>query len=147
MSDREEPPHPFWTNLDQRPLTWIADWDNREPSEAHVMSWSRFVPTATFNDPWVDACRSLILLDLDAWLAATRPHVGELEVFAPTIDVTARFLADTSNEPWLLSEARSPAATAGLINGTGHIWTTDLRIAATGGSTLLCRPATRRPDR
>jgi acyl-CoA thioesterase-2 len=141
------PRHPFWTNIEQRPLDWIDDWENREARDPSTSAWVRFVPRATFADPWVDACRSLILIDLDAWPSATRAHLGELDHFAPTIEVTARFVGLTADEPWLLSEASAPIADGGLIAGVGRIWTRDRRLVALGGSTLLCRPAARRPDR
>lgn len=141
------PRHPFWSNIEQRPTDWIADWDDREPSEPSTCAWVRFVPTATFADPWIDAGRSLILIDLDSWPAAGRAHVGDLDHFAPTIEVTARFMGSTSHEPWLLSRAGAPVATGGLIAGVGEVWTGDRTLVALGGSTLLCRPAVRRPDR
>lgn len=55
--------------------------------------------------------------------------------------------APGTNEPWLLSEASAPVATGGLVAGVGQIWTCDRQLVALGGSTLLCRPAGRRPDR
>lgn len=139
--------HAFYGNLDTRPLTWIANWETREPSPPNVTSWYRFEPTSTFDDPWVDACRSLILIDLDGWPAAGRPHVGDVEVYAPTIEVSARFIHDTRSEPWLLSVAEAPAASNGLIAATGQLYDRDRRLVALGGSTLLCRPVARRPDR
>lgn len=147
MPDDAPRPHAFWSNLDTRPLTWISDWHDREPSEPTVTSWYRFQPAATFDDPWVDACRSLILIDLEGWPAAGRPHVGDLDVYAPTIEVTARFIGDTRAEPWLLSQAEAPAAANGLIGGRGQIYDSQRRLVALGGSTMLCRPAVRRPDR
>jgi acyl-CoA thioesterase II len=142
-----DPRHPFWSNLDIRPLGWIHDWDNREPSEPSVASWVRFVPRTTFEDPWVDSARSLILIDLDSWPSATRAHVGDLEHYAPTIELSARFIGSTAGEPWLLSRAATPRASRGLMASTGEVWTSQMQLAAIGGSTLLCRPATRRPDR
>ena len=148
LGDQAGPPsHPFWGNIEQRPTEWIDDWENREASEPSTRAWVKFVPTATFVDPWVDACRSLILIDLDSWPSAGRAHIGDLEHFAPTIEVTARFIGSTQNEPWLLSEASAPVATGGLVAGVGQIWTRDRQLVALGGSTLLCRPAARRPDR
>ena len=148
LRDQKGPPrHGFWENIEQRPTEWIDDWEHREASEPATRAWVRFVPTATFSDPWVDACRSLILVDLDSWPSAIRAHLGELDHFAPTIEVTARFIGSTVNEPWLLSEARAPVATGGLVAAVGQIWTRDRRLVALGGSTLLCRPAARRPDR
>jgi acyl-CoA thioesterase II len=148
MAHRGPMPHPFWGNVDQRPLSWIADWDGRtSPSEPSTESWYRFVPTDVFADPWIDACRSLILLDLDSWGAAGLAHLGELAYFAPTIEVTARFVGSTSNDPWLLSRADAPVARDGIIAASGEIWTPSGQLVATGGSTLLCRPAALRPDR
>jgi len=147
MAGRDGRPHPFWNNLEQRPLAWIDDWDNREPGEPETACWTQFVPTATYNDPWIDAGRPLVLIDLDSWPATSRAHTGELEHYAPTIELTARFLGSTADEAWLLGEARSPAATDGIVVASSQVWTRDRRLVALGGSTLLCRPATRRPDR
>lgn len=147
MAGKGEPPHAFWNNLEQRPLSWIEDWENREASEPATSAWIKFVPTATHDDPWIDAARPLILIDLDAWSAAMRAHVGALDFYAPTIDVTARFLGSTADEAWLLSEAATPAASNGIVGATGQIWTRDRDLVAIGGSTLLSRPAARRPDR
>jgi acyl-CoA thioesterase-2 len=140
------PPHPFWNNLEQRPLNWIEDWENRPARDPLVHCWFRFVDGETHDDPWLDACRSLVVLDLEGWGAATRPHVGVLEHFAPTIELSCRFLGSTHHDVWLLSDARAPVARHGLVAHTGEIWTQDGRLVATGGSTLLCRPAARRPD-
>jgi acyl-CoA thioesterase-2 len=146
MAGQGEPPHPFWSNLEQRPLHWIEDWDNRPPSDPMNQCWFRFVDGETHDDAWLDACRSLVVLDLEGWGAATRPHVGQLDHFAPTIEVSCRFLGSTREDAWLLSEARAPVARDGLVAHTGEIWSADGRLVAIGGSTLLCRPAARRPD-
>lgn len=147
MAGKGEPPHAFWRNLEQRPLAWIEDWDNREPEEPATSCWVQFVPTPTYDDPWIDAARPLILIDLDAWSASVRAHVGQLDFYAPTIDVTARFIGSTAEEPWLLSEAAAPAAGNGLVAATGKIWNRDRQLVAIGGSTLLSRPSARRPDK
>jgi acyl-CoA thioesterase-2 len=139
-------PHPFWSNIEQRPLQWIDDWDNRVAGEPHQQNWYRFIDGETFDDPWLDACRSLVVLDVDSWGAATRAHDGALEHFAPTIELAVRFIGHTHEQPWLFSDAVSPVAANGLVAHSGTIWTPDERLVATGGSTLLCRPAARRPD-
>lgn len=147
MAGRDEVPHAFWSNVEQRPLGWIEDWDNRETQEPATSCWLQFVPTSTYHDPWIDAARPLILIDLDAWSASSRAHAGELDFYAPTIDVTARFVGSTTTDSWLLSEAAAPAAGNGIVAATGKIWTRDHKLVAVGGSTLLSRPAARRPDR
>ncbi len=147
MAGRDDgPPHPFWHNIESRPTQWIENWDDREPAEPHDLHWYRFVDGETFDDPWVDACRSVVVLDLDAWGSALRPHVGDLAHFAPTIELAVRFIGDARSAPWLLSEAQSPRANDGLIAHTGAVWIPSGEIVATGGSTLLCRPAAGRPD-
>ncbi|MFK8024471.1 MAG: acyl-CoA thioesterase [Ilumatobacter sp.] len=140
------PPHPFWLNVEQRPLAWIDDWDAREPGEPRQQHWYRFVDGATFDEPWLDACRGLVVLDVDSWGSATRAHPSPLEHFAPTIELAVRFVGDGRGSPWLFSDARAPVAANGLVAHAGEIWAADGRIVATGGSTLLCRPVARRPD-
>jgi acyl-CoA thioesterase II len=139
--------HAFWDNIEQRPTAWIDDWEHRTASEPATAAWVRFRPTATFSDPWLDACRSLILIDLDSWPSTVRAHTGDLDHYAPTIELAARFAGSAAHDPWLLSEAHAPVATGGLVLATGRIWTQDRRLVAVGGSTLLSRPAARRPDR
>lgn len=145
MADRDAPSFPFWQNLDSRQPHWIDDWDDRPAMEAHRGVWFRFVPEARFDDPWVDACRSLVLIDVGSWPVAVLPHTGELDWFAPTTEVTARFIGDGRDHPWLQSWAWAPVATGGLIGARGEIRAPDGRLVALGGSTLLCRPAARRP--
>ena len=139
--------HPFWSNIDHRPLDWVTDWASRGAQDPSTRAWYRFVPTDSFDDPWVDAARPLILVDLDSWPSATLAHVGDLEHYAPTIELAVRFVGSCSGSPWLYSAASAPVAAGGLIAASGEIWTRDGRLVALGGSTLLCRPSGRRPDR
>lgn len=136
--------YPFWNRLDYRPTQWIENWDDREPSEPEGASWYRF-PAGRYDDPWLDACRVLITTDLDAWGVATRPHVGELDWFAPTIELTCRFLQPATGHDWLLSWGEAPVGDRGLIGAISEIWSADGRLLATGGSTMLCRPMGRMP--
>ncbi|MFT5201213.1 MAG: acyl-CoA thioesterase-2 [Candidatus Aldehydirespiratoraceae bacterium] len=139
--------HPFWQRLDYRPTTWTDDWENREVSEPEQWSWFRFVDGASFDDPWLDGTRLLMVTDLDAWGAATNVHSGELEWFAPTIELTCRFLQPATEHEWLLSWGSAPVGREGLIGVVSETWSADGQLLATGGSTLLCRPAPQRPDR
>ncbi len=75
LAGREAGPYQrFWSNFDERVPddVWIDDWENRQPTEPTAGHWFRYVPTATFDDPWVDACRSVILLDTLGWPAVCR---------------------------------------------------------------------------
>lgn len=48
---------------------------------------------------------------------------------------------------WDTRQVSEPSTRAWMIAATGRVWSTDRRLVAAGGSTLLCRPAARRPDR
>ena len=134
------PVFPFWSSLELRPLDWIEDWEARSPGQFRQRGWYRFRPTAPFADPYLDAGRSLLVLDTILWPAADRGHPENTEYYAPSIDVQARFHALAPDEPWMLGEAFSPAAADGLIGGTGAIWSQSGTLLATGGQQMLCRP-------
>ena len=74
LPDDARPPFPFWNNLDAKPLQFEEEWPPDGPAPACWQEWLRFRPTATFEDPWVDAARSVILVDLPSWPSAHRPH-------------------------------------------------------------------------
>jgi acyl-CoA thioesterase II len=129
----------FFTNLDERPTSWIADWEHREPSEPRVMAWFRFRPVATFPDPAVDACRSLILTDTMEWPAAVRAHTGELPWVAPSLDLSVRFHRFQPDSEWLFSDTTASVAADGLIGGSASVWSAAGKLLATGGEQMLCR--------
>lgn len=132
----DRPRFPFWDNLEQRP----TKWDPRnppEPTDPESIGWYRFRPRATFDDPFVDAARALLLIDTMIWPAAWHHHVPD-NYYAPSLDVVAWFHRGAPGSEWLLCEARSPLAEAGLIAGTSRVWTTDGSLMASGGAQLAC---------
>jgi acyl-CoA thioesterase-2 len=135
------PYHRFWSNFDERPLQWMDNWEQREPGEPTFRSWFRYVPRDTFDDPFVDAGRTLLLADTVGWPAAVRAYRSDLPYYAPSIDVTVRFHACAAETPWLLVEGRSPVARDGLVASTISVWSADGRLVASGGQQMLCRPA------
>lgn len=136
---------PFWQNLEERAIDWIDDWESREPGDPRYRSWFRYRPRATFDDPFVDAGRALLLLDTMMWPAAVRAYpAGEHGFYAPSIDLHARFHASDPSSEWLLCDARSPWAADGLVGGTAHVWSGNGALLATGGQQMLCRPSTLR---
>ena len=134
-----EPHFKFWDNFDQRPTTWIDDWEHRAPEPPVVGDWYRFVPRSTFDDPWVDACRSLILVDTLGWPAAVRLHV-ESDYIAPSIDLSVAFHRARPEEPWLYARAQASSGAGGLIGCESRVWARDGTLLAVGASQLLCRP-------
>ncbi|MHB1583073.1 MAG: acyl-CoA thioesterase [Acidimicrobiales bacterium] len=134
----------FFSNLEQRPVDWIADWEHRPGGDPVQRCWYRFRPVATFDDPWLDAGRLLVMVDTFQWPAAARGHAGgTVGHVAPSLDLACRFhrLDRARTAEWLLVEARSPAAADGLVGGTAAVWDADGRLLASGGQQMLCRPA------
>ena len=142
------PYHAFWSNFEERPSSWLPReaWEAREPGDPVVRSWYRYVPRDTFDDPFVDAGRSLLLVDTLGWPAAVRAHTSDLPFYAPSIDVTARFHAAAPESAWLLAECRSPIARDGLVASEASVWSADGLLLASGGQQMLCRPMSLQQD-
>ncbi len=131
----------FWANLDERSNDWISGeaWLDRTPEYPSFERWYRFLPTSTFDDLWVDACRSLILIDTLGWPAVCRLHIDDAYI-APSIDITCTFHRARIQEPWLYAQATSVSANAGIVGCEGKVWARDGALLAMGTSQLLCRP-------
>ena len=134
------PPFPFWNNLDSKPIDFYANWPPPVPLPPVWQQWCRFKPTATFLDPWVDACRSLVLIDVQSWPAASRPHLtGPQQFYAPSLDLYVAFHDPQPSCKWLLCDGYAPVAGHGLMGWSGRLWSVDGRLVASGGGQLLCR--------
>ena len=135
-----KPPFPFWNNLDSKPIDFRVDWPPPAPLPPVWQEWCRFKPTATFADPWVDACRSVVLIDVQSWPAASRQHVtGPPEFYAPSLDLYVAFHDPQPHSEWLLCDGYAPVARHGLMGWTGRLWSVEGRMVASGGGQLLCR--------
>ena len=135
--------YPFWINLDHKPLEWWPNPADRPAGEPVFRGWYRYTPVATFVDPAVDACRSLILLDTMSWPAATRGHPHDLGWMAPTLDLAAQFHRSEPSVEWLLADGVAPIAEDGLIGFRSHVWADSGALLASGAGQLLCRPIRR----
>jgi acyl-CoA thioesterase II len=140
LPDDAEPPFPFWHNLDAKPIDFEVDWPPDGPRPALWREWLRFTPTASFDDPWIDACRSVILVDLPSWPSAHRPHAWTQPPFtAPTLDLNVAFHQPTRPHDWLLCEGTAPLSTRGLFGWTARIWSSGGDLHASGGGQCLYR--------
>jgi acyl-CoA thioesterase-2 len=138
--DDPGPPFPFWFNLDAKPLQFEVGWPPDGPRPASWAEWLRFTPTPTFDDPWVDACRSVILVDLPSWPSAHRPHAWKQPPFtAPTLDLNVAFHRPASASEWLLCDGAAPLSTRGLFGWTARVWSADGALCASGGGQCLYR--------
>lgn len=61
------PRFPFWRNFDAKSIEFEVDWPPEGPRLARWQEWLRFQPAATFDAPWAEAARSVVLVDLPSW--------------------------------------------------------------------------------
>jgi hypothetical protein len=65
---------PFWRNLETRE---IGRRDDRsQPGPPVWRAWLRYRPVATFDDPFVDAGRAVVLLDTMSCRPPPGPHLS-----------------------------------------------------------------------
>jgi len=134
------PPYPFWRNFEAKPLDFEADWPPDGPRPARWQEWLKFLPTATFEDPWVDAARCVVLVDLPSWPSAHRPHAWTQPPFiAPTLDLNVAFHRPATGQEWLLCDGQAPVSTDGLFGWTAQVWSTGGVLHASGGGQCLYR--------
>lgn len=136
----DEAPFRFWHNLETRPVTWQGRWDERPLMHPLWRVWTRFRPVAAFDDPYVDAGRSVILIDTMLYPAAAAAHEGTFPFVAPSVDLAVRWHAGASDSDWILSSTEAPIAVDGLIGGYAATWSLDGRLMATGGGQMIQRP-------
>jgi acyl-CoA thioesterase II len=140
LPDDAEPPFPFWRNFQAKPIHFEVDWPPEGPRPARWQEWLRFEPTSTYADPWIDAARTVILVDLPSWPSAHRPHAWRQPPFtAPTLDLNVAFHRPTSEEPWLLCDGAAPLSTDGLFGWTARVWSPGGQLHASGGGQCLYR--------
>ncbi|HVX21471.1 MAG TPA: thioesterase family protein [Acidimicrobiales bacterium] len=133
---------PFWNNLDYRPVAAREQWPPPGPLPARWQAWLRFRPTATFVDPWVDAARAVVLLDVVGWPSAHQHHAwADPPYIAPSLDLSVAFHEPAADADWLLADGHSPVAGDGLVGWNGRLWSPRRRLVATAGGQALCRRA------
>jgi acyl-CoA thioesterase-2 len=141
LPEDAEPPFPFWNNFDAKPLHFEVGWPPDGPRDPQWQEWLRFCPTATFDDPWIDAMRVVILVDLPSWPSAHRPHAWKQPQYtAPTLDLNIAFHRPTSGQEWLLCDGAAPLSTDGLFAWTARLWSPKGQLHASGGGQCLYRP-------
>lgn len=143
LAEMEEPPHPFWRNLELRPLEWLSreEWESARPVEPRLHGWFRFRPVPVFDDPYVEAARVALLLDTEGWPAAARalPPNTDGQWMAPNMDVAVTFHQPPEGAEWLLIDMRSPISAGGLIGASGQVWSEDGRLLGSGIQQMLLR--------
>jgi len=133
------PPFPFWNNFECRPLAFRKEWPPPEPLPPTWQQWIRFLD-GDYRDPWVDACRALVLVDVQSWPAASSAHAyKQHNMYAPSLDLYVALHRRPIGD-WLLTDAHSPVGEAGLLGWNGRLWDEQRNLVASGNGQLLCRP-------
>ena len=140
LRPKDVPNHAFWDNLAERMVRPPPkQWGVREERPPVWRNWYRFRPRATFDDPWVDAGRLVLLLDTLSWPAAVGPH-PETAMIAPNLDLTVWFHDFDPASEWLLTDHDVPLARGGMMGTQGRVFSESRRLLASGGAQLLCAP-------
>jgi acyl-CoA thioesterase-2 len=133
---------PFWENFDAKMVDFVEDWEHYPGGEPRWGDWLQFLPTASFTDPLLEACRLVLLADLPSFPAAIRAHAADnRDWIAPNLDLSVQLHRLDALTDWLLVQGFAPVADRGLCGFRSEVWTGDGRLAATGSGQLLCRPA------
>jgi acyl-CoA thioesterase II len=131
----------FWSNLEERMIhQWFGEWREHPVGPPIREGWYRFRPSATFDDPYLDAGRSLMIVDTLGWPAAVVAYPGEVPWAAPTIELSVRFHRLAPSSEWLFGVTKSPVATDGLLGSTAKVWSQEGSLVASGGQHMLFRP-------
>jgi acyl-CoA thioesterase II len=142
LSEHRRLPFPFWHNIERR-LIDVGEHAEDEPPEgrtAVVREWTPFRPQPCFEDPFLDAARSLILLDTYGWPAAYRKYRDHALV-APNLDTSVWFHQPAPRAEWLLVDHECLVGHHGLLGVGGRVWSDEGLLLATGGAQLCCLPA------
>jgi len=131
--------HAFWKNFDVRVVQSERFSEPDVARPPHFIEWYRVTCEAGFCDPFVDAGRTVLLLDTLGWPAARQPH-PEGGYIAPSLDMAAWFHNPGATHEWVLAESRSPVAGEGCIAANGHLFASDGTLLGTGGTQLLSMP-------
>jgi acyl-CoA thioesterase-2 len=138
-----KPPSPynFWSNFDEiRCIDLERYSDKRAAAAPRFREWYKLRCAEGFGDPFLDAGRSLLMIDTLTWPSAVQAHVDPTFI-APSLDVSVWFHARSPDDPWLLADGHSPIGAGGVIGTHGATYDRSGRLLATGGGQLLCVPA------
>jgi acyl-CoA thioesterase len=130
--------YPVWRTIDGKPVRWSEE---PKPGPPIWHTWMRLFQTPPLDDPFLDAGRTLLWLDLMMWNATVGPHLPwPISHLAPNLDLSAVFHAGAPEAEWLLCDAHAPVGRDGLVGCNGRVWTPDGRLVGSATATLFCRP-------
>lgn len=123
----------YWNNFERRAVSgrWGVEGDPPIQRE-----WVKSLPTARFDDPFIDAARPLMALDTYGYIATNRKYFNE-RFISPNLDTSTWFHDIGAQTDWLLIDHASPTARDGVIAVDGRVWSSDGKLVATGAAQLI----------
>ena len=132
-------PIPFWINVDGRQVNFLAPGDP-DSRGGRTERWLRFADWDTTPDPFLDAARAVIGIDVHFWAAHNRGLNAVPTYVAPSLDLTVWFHGAVPEDEWQLVEARADIAGEGLLAGSARVWSRSGQLVASGGGQCLIVP-------
>jgi acyl-CoA thioesterase len=116
---------------------------DRPARDPIVQGWTRMrEPYDWGQDPWQDACRTLIVIDLVQYPAVTQGFPArDLTFIAPSMDLYVAFHEPAPAEEWLLVDGLGTIAGNGLASARAQVWSSAGALLATATQQMLIRPA------
>lgn len=127
----------FWENVERRPVAPGEMGEHHGELAPVLREWTRFRPLACFEDPFLDAARSLILLDTFGFPAAYQRY-RSWEYLAPNLDTSLWLHCFNPKSEWLLVDHECTVAAHGLMAVSGRVWDIEGALLATGAAQLCC---------
>ena len=126
----------FWRNIDGRPANFRIHSDP-PAADTHQYRWMRFRDWQPTDDPFLNAMRYALLIDIGVWPAHWHRLGEQADYVAPSLDIWVHFHGGPPGDEWLLSDANTDVSGNGTISGSVRIWSQDGAALATGGGHCL----------
>ncbi len=143
--DEDFKPFNFWLNFDERPTSWVDNWEDRDAGDPVFTNWLKFEPRPNVDDVAINAARLIVLADTVSWPAAVRAHKPPLYWMAPSLDLHVQFHRFRPDCDWLLMYGRADVSSQGLFGFRGEVWSDDHTLLASSSGQCFYR-AMPRPD-
>ncbi len=133
----------FWTHVEERPVNQSRHlmWPDDPADDPVRHSWLRFRPHDRGADPYLDAGRSVIAVDVFPFLAGVIVlPPGPLTHIAPTLALSVSFHGLESASEWLQVHTESHYSGDGLLSGRSSVWGDNGDLVASGRVQMLCLP-------
>ncbi|MFB9235738.1 thioesterase family protein [Plantactinospora siamensis] len=104
--------------------------------DAHIRGWQRIANGEGAKDPWVDACRYLIICAGMMFPVVADPFTPPLRFIAPTLNLTVDFHTFHPEDQWLLADATGAHAGQGVLGADTRLWARSGDLLATAQAQL-----------